>query len=119
MGTGPLITMVVPYYRQPNMLRKQLETWLSYPQEVYEAFDFIVVDDCSPEPAADVIREFQKTQRLPPRGHLYRIDKDVPWNRGMARNLGTKMAETPWILHVDTDHVLTPQRLEVVAQGQG
>lgn len=106
MGAGPLITMVVPYYRQPNMLRKQLETWANYPQEVYEAFDFIIVDDCSPELAIDVIRPFQGLERRPARGHLYRIDKDVPWNRGMARNLGTKMTTTPWVLHVDTDHVV-------------
>jgi hypothetical protein len=104
--------MVVPYYRQPNMLRKQLETWASYPQAVYEAFDFTVVDDCSPEPAIDVIMPFQKMGRHPARGHLYRIDKDVPWNRGMARNLGTKEATTPWVLHVDTDHVLSPQNAE-------
>jgi hypothetical protein len=43
---------------------------------------------------------------------LYRIDQDVPWNRGMARNLGTKEATTPWVLHVDTDHVLSPQNAE-------
>jgi hypothetical protein len=110
--TTPLITIVCPYYRQPKMLRKQLETWASYPQDVYEAFDFIIVDDCSPEPAKEIVDDyitelvFDKKVRRPARGHLYRIDKDVPWNRGMARNLGTKMATTPWVLHVDTDHVL-------------
>jgi glycosyltransferase involved in cell wall biosynthesis len=102
--TEPLITIIVPYYRQPQMLRKQLETWASYSSEVRAAVDFIVVDDCSPEPANDVMNTAFLAAPLP---HLYRIDKDVPWNRGMARNLGTKMATTPWVLHLDTDHVLT------------
>jgi hypothetical protein len=111
----PLITIVCPYYRQPKMLRKQLETWASYSQAVYEAFDFIIVDDCSPEPAKEIVDDFitelvfDKKVRRPARGHLYRIDKDVEWNRSMARNLGTKMATTLWVLHVDTDHVLTAQ----------
>ena len=102
---SPLITMVVPYYRQPKMLSKQLATWINdYSAEVRSAIHFTIVDDCSPEPAADVfsmVRPFHCS--------LYRIDKDVPWNRGMARNLGTKMATTPWVLHLDTDHVLPPE----------
>lgn len=102
----PLITMIVPYYRQPNMLRKQLETWATYAPEVQAAFDFVVVDDCSPEPAAEVLLF---ASFAAPSLRLYRIDKDVPWNRGMARNLGTQQAETDWVLHVDTDHILPPE----------
>lgn len=111
--TEPLITMVVPYYRQPQMLRKQLETWNAYSKDVQYAIDFAVVDDCSPEPAELTIRDYAYSNmgRLSDPGfiRLYRIDKDVPWNRGMARNLGTHVATTPWVLHVDTDHVLPPE----------
>lgn len=105
--TEPLITMIVPFYRQGGMLAVQLATWAGYPREVRDAFDFVVVDDCSPEPAEPVVSVWNMQGRLPVQ--LYRIDKDVPWNRGMARNLGTKMAGTPWVLHVDTDHVLPPE----------
>jgi hypothetical protein len=99
--------MVVPYYRQPSMLRKQHETWASYSPEIRDAFQFIVVDDGSPQPddAFTVLKQCGYETVLDNLS-LYLIDKDVPWNRGMARNLGTKMATTPWVLHVDTDHVL-------------
>ncbi len=97
----PLITICVPVYNQPGMLRKQFEEWASYSDTTRAAYRFIVVDDCSKNPV-----------EVNPGGWpdvaLYRIDEDVPWNRGMARNLATKMAETPYILHVDTDHVLSP-----------
>lgn len=96
--------MIVPYYRQPNMLAKQMETWASYSEETRNAFHFVVVDDCSPEAVIDT-PTWHYSQKLP-NFSLYRIDKDVPWNRGMARNLGTHVAETEWVLHVDTDHVL-------------
>ncbi len=106
--TQPLITMVVPYYRQPKMLRKQLETWASYAPEVRAVFDFNIVDDGSPEDAHTVYREWADScdESDTVGVAIYRIDKDIPWNRGMARNLGTKFADTKWVLHVDTDHVL-------------
>ena len=67
-----------------------------------EIGQIIVVDDCSPEPAEEIF-ELNTPVRL------YRIDDDIPWNREGARNLGTTMAETKWIVHVDIDHVLQPQ----------
>jgi glycosyltransferase involved in cell wall biosynthesis len=99
--------MIVPYYRQPKMLAKQLYNWC-YPGFPRNSFELLVVDDCSPEPANAVVQE-QMPGSTRPHFSLYRIDKDVAWNRGMARNLGTKAATTPYILHVDTDHILTAQ----------
>ena len=77
------------------MLAKQVETWEGYNNRAKAFIDFVVVDDGSPEPA--VVPEWVR---------LYRIHEDIPWNRSGARNLGVHVAETDWILHVDTDHVL-------------
>ncbi len=112
----PLITMIVPYYRQPNMLIAQLEMWDKYAADVKAKFSFTVVDDCSPESAEDAIGCFWTDDGPWSNFSLYRIDKDVPWNRGMARNLGTRMAETPWILHLDTDHILPPESAELLVK---
>jgi hypothetical protein len=95
------ITLIVPAWNQPLMVRKQLDTINLYP----EGFTVIIVDDCSTPPIADVFREGDKAQ-------LYRVTEDVSWNRSMARNLGSQLAETDWIMHVDTDHILTPQCAE-------
>lgn len=111
----PLITMVVPYYRQPNMLRKQLETWASYSPEVLAAFVFNVIDDGSPEPAlTEVMNAVRPIEARGGMLQLHRIKEDVPWNRGCARNLGTQVCTTPWVLHVDTDHVLPPRSAELL-----
>lgn len=88
-------TLIVPYYRNPAMLRRQSFEFNKYPPQV----KVIVVDDGSPEPAAEVLAGFQNVR-------LLRIDVDIPWNRGGARNLGAHVADTRWILHVDIDHVL-------------
>jgi len=94
--TGMNITLIIPYYRSPLMIQKHLEVIDAYPP----GYRVIIVDDCSPEPAEECIG----------RGHenleLYRIDTDIPWNREGARNLGAHLADTEWIIHVDTDHIL-------------
>jgi hypothetical protein len=41
---------------------------------------------------------------------------DIPWNRSMARNLGSKVAETKWLLHIDTDHILPPSSADALVQ---
>lgn len=94
-------TLIVPYYRQPLMLRHQLSAWEEYPPAVR----VILVDDGSPEPAREVIAA-HASAGLRERVALYRIGVDIPWNRGGARNLGTHVAATDWIVHVDIDHVL-------------
>lgn len=87
------------------MLCKQLRAVLDYPDD----FKVIVVDDCSPEPAEDVNGIWGA------KVSLYRIETDIPWNRGGARNLASHMAETPWLLHVDIDHILKPDCAQELA----
>ncbi len=90
------ITLIVPYYRNPKMLLEQEQHWQLYPPEL----KIIVVDDGSPEdPADEVLSKIC-------RASIYRIDTDIPWNRNGARNLGTYMALTEWVLHIDIDHIL-------------
>lgn len=95
------VTLIVPYYRNMMMLAEQASQWNAYPESVR----VIVVDDGSPEPALPII-EANVTDEARSRLQLYRIGVDIPWNRGGARNLGSKMAETEWIVHVDIDHLL-------------
>lgn len=92
------ITLIIPAYNQPLMLRKQLDTVAQYPK----GFHVIVVDDHSKVPVEEVFEDHDTAK-------LYRVDADIPWNRSMARNLGAQQAKTDWIIHVDTDHILPPE----------
>lgn len=96
-------SLIVPYYRNPDMLREQFGFWAGYPAGV----QVILVDDGSPEPAIDVIKQCRARFRMPRSLQVLRILTDIPWNRGGARNLGTHVATTPWLVHVDIDHVLS------------
>lgn len=102
------ITMIVPYYRNPKMLREQIETWKRYGEKVRRTLKITVVDDGSPDRAYEVFthKDIDEFFTYGVRVDLYRIVDNIPWNRGGARNLGSMMAQTPWLLHMDIDHVL-------------
>lgn len=102
-------TLVVPYYRNPEMLAAQVEYWRKQPPEI----DVIVVDDGSPEPAVPIVEPAIR-DGLPIR--VLKIMEDIPWNQNGARNLGTLKANTDWVLHVDIDHVLPPASAEALLE---
>ena len=108
-----MISIIVPYYRNPLMLDEQVTTWNRFP----DGFKFIVVDDGSPEPAAEVIARKATSETLA-RLELYRIGVDIPWNRGGARNLGARVADSLWIVQIDIDHVLRPTSAEQLLRFQ-
>lgn len=112
------ITLIVPYYRQPLMLAEHLRQWVGYSSLALHTFKFIIVDDGSPEPALGVVNDFLLHHRWNTQIDLraYRVAQDIPWNRGGARNLGATEADTPWLLHLDTDHVLMPGCADQLAQ---
>jgi glycosyltransferase involved in cell wall biosynthesis len=95
------LTLIVPFYRNVKMLERQVQEWNLYPP----GLEVVCIDDGSPEPAAPILDEGLAAGM---RNHvrLYRIDVDIPWNRGGARNLGANKAATDWIVQVDIDHVL-------------
>jgi glycosyl transferase family 2 len=99
-----VLTLIKPFYRNCAMLAEQVRNWNAFPSDVR----VILVDDGSPEPAYPIVKE-NATAELMGRLELYRIDVDIPWNRGGARNLGTQQANTDWIVHADIDHMLRPE----------
>ena len=94
-------TLILPFYQQPSMLAMQLAEWNQYPPEV----EVILVDDGSPEPAEPVVLEHASAALLR-HLRLYTVLVDIPWNRGMCRNLGAQEATTEWIVQVDIAHIL-------------
>lgn len=103
-------TLIIPFYRNPLMLRRQLEEIAKYPTE----WRVIIVDDGSPEPAEPIIDEWRQSNVCVVGVALYRIDVDIPWNREGARNLASRECETEWMLHVDIDHVLPTECAETL-----
>jgi len=88
------------------MLAKQLETWAGYNKDTLDRLTFIIVDDCSPTPLEPVV--LRAEPKVLDRLRLYRMSKDVQWNRNICRNAGVHVTDSKWVLNIDADHVLPP-----------
>lgn len=100
-STPKPVTLVMPYYRNPQWLDKQLDFIAALPYLMRRNVKLFIADDCSPEPAEDVLR--LRKMSFPIR--LFRIEIDVRWNWIAARNLAMSHAEG-WCIVTDIDHVV-------------
>lgn len=99
------VTIIYPYYDNPNFLARQVEHLAAMPADVREWIKLIVVDDGSPtSPAQHAIDWTELRDSIDAR--LFRIDVDVRWNWLAARNIGAKEANTNWLLITDMDHMI-------------
>ena len=99
-AAAPEVTFIYTYYNQIDMLRTQLDNWRNYPEGVRNRIRFVLVDDCSRRPAAELVGNPNIDLSI------YRVKEDKYCNIGGARNLGTKVCETEWMLHSDMDHTI-------------
>jgi GT2 family glycosyltransferase len=104
------VTLVMPYYENPQFFARQLAFWAAYPPDVKAHLRVIVVDDGSPEPI-----HMPPTPPLPLR--VFRIEKDVRWNWLAARNIGAHHAPEGWLLMTDMDHVVPPETARGLIDG--
>lgn len=113
---GVNLSIIYQTYRNSRMLRRQLLVWKhEWPPSVKGDVELVLVDDCSPEPAIDVLNEMWGGSRdgLPALS-LYRILVDKPWNQAGARNLGCHVARGRWLFCSDIDHVIPASTLAEV-----
>lgn len=107
MGELPGWCLIVPYYDNPRMLERHRRNFDRYSGALGRSLRIIVVDDCSPQPAAPILEGCQADVRV------YRVAEDIPWNMHQCRNIGAKEACDPsenlWLFFTDMDIMLTPE----------
>lgn len=106
LGEPKIVTLIWPYYDNPNFLHYQLAQLRALPDSLKAYLRLIIADDCSPmTPAQAVIA----ADELPFPTRLFRLDKDVRWNWLAARNLAMQHAYQGeaggWCALTDIDHV--------------
>lgn len=113
--TKPVLSIVMPYYRNPGMLARQFQVWRhEWPHELKRQVDIVIVDDGSPEPAdgVPIPNNYAGYSAAMPDVSIFRVKEDRPWHQHGARNLGAKVAAGRWLFMTDIDHVIPPQTLE-------
>lgn len=93
------LTLCLPYYMNPGMLRVQFERLRALPGDVRADLAVIVVDDGSPDGEA-------QGEDIGCPLSVFRIEVDIRWNQDAARNIAAHHAETRWLLLTDMDHLV-------------
>lgn len=113
------ISVIFPYYMNPGMLKKQVDDFNAYPDDVKQNIELIIVDDGSP--LGHRAESAMAHLNIKPDGYpfsLYRILTDLRWNWLEARNLGAKFAVYPWLLVTDIDHLIPSTTMEYLVRNE-
>lgn len=100
------ISIIVPVYQAEKFIR---ETMDSVRAQTYKNWELLLVEDCSSDGTADVIREYIREKE---EDRIRLILQ--PYNQGAARarNRGLQEAKGRYIAYLDADDLWEPQKLE-------
>lgn len=100
----PRITVLMSVYNGRRYLAEAMESIL---RQTRSDFEFLIIDDGSVEPVAEIIESFED-----PRIRFFRQE-----NQGLTRTLnrGLRLARGQYIARMDADDVSYPERLEAQA----
>ena len=96
-----LVSIIIPAYNAESTVAQTIESCLV---QTYKNIEIIVVNDGSKDGTADVLRNFGR--------RIVVIDKS---NGGVAasRNLGTRAARGEFVVWMDHDDLMVPQRIQI------
>lgn len=101
----PLVTIVTPFYNTGSVF---WETHASIHGQTFQAWEWIIVDDCSTDAAA--LELLRKLEGSDPRIRVIRHEQ----NRGLAasRNTGVASASCEFVVLLDSDDMIEPTAIE-------
>jgi glycosyltransferase involved in cell wall biosynthesis len=97
---APLVSVVVPCYRQSRFLADAIESVLA---QSYPHFEIVVVDDGSPDNTAEVASRYPMTRYV----------RQANAGPAAARNAGLRHSQGAFVVFLDADDRLLPEALEI------
>ena len=100
---SPLVSILMPVYNTAPYLKEAMDSILS---QTFKDFELIVLNDCSPDNADEILDMYND-----PRIVRYKGER----NMGLSNvlNAGMDMARGKYIARMDSDDISLPNRLEV------
>lgn len=100
MSGAPQVTVLVPVYNAARYLRESLDSVLA---QEHPSFEVVVLDDCSTDGSADVLREYAQRVRV------------LRWERNLgqfrSQNAGLQQVRSPYVAVYHADDVYDPRLL--------
>lgn len=100
---SPLVSILMPVFKTAPYLREALDSMLS---QTFADFELIVLNDCSPDNAEEILDTYDDSRIVRYKGEQ---------NAGLSNvlNVGIGMARGKYIARMDSDDISLPQRLQV------
>ena len=102
MSTNLKVSILFPVYNTAPFLKEAIDSMLS---QTFIDFELIVLNDCSPDNAEEIMDTFDD-----PRIVRYRGETNV--GLGSVLNVGISMARGEYIARMDSDDISLPNRLQ-------
>jgi glycosyltransferase involved in cell wall biosynthesis len=99
MSQTPLVSVIIPCYKQAHFLPQTIESVLS---QTYSPIEILVVDDGSPDNVAEVVQRYPQVQ------YIHQQNAGV----SAARNNGIKHSKGEFLQFIDSDDLLLPTKIE-------
>ncbi len=99
-----MVSIVVPVYNAERFLP---ETIGLVQKQTYRDWELILVDDCSSDNGAAIVRQYAKDDT-----RIRLIQQEVNAGAARSRNLGISQANGRYLCFLDADDIWTSQKLE-------
>ncbi|MBD3896211.1 glycosyltransferase family 2 protein [Halomonas sp. ML-15] len=98
-----MFSVIIPVHNKKEHVVAAIESVLA---QTYDDFELILIDDCSSDGSAELIRAYESPK-------VSILSRDTPGPGGYAaRNLGVERASYQWITFLDADDVWYPNHLQ-------
>lgn len=104
MSEETLVSIITPMYNAKRFVALTIESVLA---QTYTNWEMIIVDDCSTDDSAAIVKEYSNKDS---RVKYFKLEK----NSGIAkaRNFALEMAKGRYVAFLDSDDIWKPQKLE-------
>ena len=99
-----LVSIITPVYKCEEYIERTMNSVLT---QTYSQWEMLLVDDCSPDRSAEIIRSYAERDS---RFKYIKLEKNS--GAAVARNVGLEHAQGRYIAYLDADDIWLPEKLE-------
>ena len=104
MEKEPLVSIITPLYNSEKFIAETIESVIA---QTYKSWEMIIVNDCSKDNGASIVKEYSKKDK---RIKLFNNEKNL--GGAGTRNRAIKEAKGKYLAFLDSDDIWTPLKLE-------
>ena len=97
------VSIIMPSYNTSSFIAESIQAVLA---QTYQAWELIIVDDCSLDNTDEVVKPFLEDDRI----KYYKNKKNS--GAAVSRNKALREAKGKWIAFLDSDDLWMPEKLE-------